>query len=292
MNYQTPRHVRAAVAACGVLSLALAAMGPAFASGRPAVMPNEMVLTEAQQEKALMGMSAGERARREAQWSDPSVLPVSYARAYFVLEPDGKGGYAPVEVGGPDTDDAPNFHVPTLATAATTGTGGRYDLYISIAVVRMTCSGCYQWGIDNWADWKGGTGMDWANGAEDMIGTSWGGNLWLNSDSYAGEYNSYGTTPKKLDIYRSDVTAGEGVGWSFHEWTDFSQCCTKSMNWGDGTAYIRESSWKYTTDNAVHKYFHTKGSNSYSLTFYNAGITISPNDSNQWSAAAFASFSH
>lgn len=97
---------------------------------------------------------------------------------------------------------------------------------------------------------------------------------------------------KSLDITRSDVTPNEGVSWTFHEWIDQSQCCTRNMVWGDGTAYVRQNSWKNRTDNVVHKYFHTFGlSGSFSLSFYNATATISPS-SDQWSASAFASFSH
>ena len=64
------------------------------------------------------------------------------------------------------------------------------------------------------------------------------------------------------------------------------------MDWGDGTAYIRETKWQSRTDNVVHKYFHTTTTgDTYSLTFYNAGVTISPTQ-NQWSVAAFATISH
>jgi len=275
-----------------VAILLAAASVPATAAG-PTRMPDEMVLTEAQQDEALRGMGPEERERRAARWADPTVLPVSYSRAYYRLEDDGTGRKVPVQVGRTDGSETPNFRVPNLDTAASSGSETRYDLYISVAIVRMTCSGCYQWGIDNWVDWKGGTGMDYANGAEESFGTSWAGNLYLHSDTRTGEYNKCCGTPiKKLDIYRSDATANEGVGWSFHEWGDVSQCCTKSVNWADGTAYIRETSWKSRTDNVVHKYFHTKGNSSYSLSFFNAGITISPGDSNQWSIAAYATFSH
>ena len=273
--------------------LLAAATIPATAAG-PTRMPDEMVLTKAQQDEALRGMGPQERERRAAQWADPAVHPVSYSRAYFVLEDDGAGGEKPVEVGRTDGSEAPNFRVPNLDTAATTGSGTRYDLYISVAVVRTACSGCYQWAIDNWADWKGNTGKDYANNIEDMIGTSWAGDLTLHHDTYTGEYNACCGTPiKKLDIYRSDATPNEGVGWSFHEWTDQSQCCTKSMNWGDGTAYIRQTTWKSRSDNVVHKYVHSKGGTAgYSLSFYNAGVSVTPADSNQWSVAAYATFSH
>lgn len=272
----------------------IAATVPATAAG-PTRMPDEMILTKAQQGEALRSMGPEERERRSARWADPTVLPVAYSRAYFVLEDDGSGHTTPVEVGRTDGSEKPNFRVPNLDTAATTGSGGRYDLYISVAVVRMSCSGCYQWGIDNWVDWTGRTGMDFANGVEESFGTSWAGDLTLNSDTYAGEYNKCcsSTLAKQLDIYRSDATPNEGVGWSFHEWADYSQCCTKSVNWADGTAHIRETSWKSRSDNVVHKYFHTKGGTAgYSLSFFNAGISITPADSNQWSVAAYATFSH
>jgi hypothetical protein len=293
MHSQTQAWRRTTLVLGSAVILLIAATVPATAAG-PTRMADEMILTKAQQDEALRGMGPEERERRSARWADPTVLPVAYSRAYFVLEDDGAGGKTPVEVGRTDGSAKPNFRVPNLDTAATSGSGGRYDLYISVAVVRMSCSGCYQWGIDNWVDWKGTNGMDYANNVEESFGTSWAGDLTLNSDTYAGEYNKCCGTPiKKLDIYRSDATPNEGVGWSFHEIGDPSQCCTKTVNWADGTAHIRETTWKSRSDNVVHKYFHTKGGTAgYSLSFFNAGISITPADSNQWSVAAYATFSH
>jgi len=267
-----------------------------YAAPRPGVarQPGEAVLSRAQMDKALQGMSPAERERRAERWADPANLPVAYGRAYFKFVRDRAGKLVPMQIGGyePGTESS-NLRLPSLDTAATSGSGSRYDLYISVAVVRQTCSGCYQWAIDNWADWRGTSGNG-INLAEDSFGTSWAGDLYLHHDTYTGKYMPLGDgTVRNLDIYRSDATPNEGVGWSFHEWwRPCGQCTGTYANWADGTAYIRENSWKSRTDNVINKYFHTTNTgDTYSLTFYNAGISITP-ASNQWSVAAYASFSH
>lgn len=297
MRRAVPRRQRLLIAGLVVGVLGAIPLITTYAAPPPSLarQPGELVLSRAQMDEALRGMHPDERERREKRWADPSNLPVAYARAYFELVPDPSGELVPVQVGGyaPGTEDS-NFRIPSLDTAATSGEGGLYDLYISVAVVRQTCSGCYQWAIDNWADWRGTNGMNNANLAEESFGTSWAGDLYLHADTYTGKYMPLADgTVRNLDIYRSDATPNEGVGWSFHEWyRPCGQCAGTPANWADGTAYIRETSWKSRTDNVVHKYFHTTTTgDSFSLTFYNAGITITPTN-NQWSVAAYASFSH
>jgi hypothetical protein len=290
------------VIAVVILGIAL----PASVNGANAVrpsrisaMPGEKPLTRAQMDHALSGMGPEERASRSRRWSDPSFLPTSYSRAYFKIEKAANGTSSAKLVAAYSTDATVSALTATALdsriVAAGTGSGGRYDLYLSIATARRSCSGCYEFYIDNWADWQGTYGMDQYNLAEESYGTSWAGNMYLYRDSMSGAYDRAGDgTIFPADIYRSDATPNEGVGWSFHEWKrPCGQCTGLGLNWADGTAIIRESYWHYATDNVANKYLHSKATgSSYSLTFYNAGITISPVDSNQWTAACFATLTH
>lgn len=177
---------------------------------------------------------------------------------------------------------------------AGSGDNSRYDLYISIGIVRRTCSGCYEWAINAWADWRGTNGLDPFNSSEESFGVAWAGGLYLHADTHTGEYmpDSLGTR-RPIDIYRSDAAPNAGVGWSFHEWRrTCGMGCFVPVDWANGTAYIPQNRWQNRTDNAVMKYFHTYTSLTYALSFSaTPGLTISPT-ADQWALAAYAYFSH
>lgn len=259
---------------------------------RPALaaMPGEQVLTAAQQAEALAGMTPQEGAHLSKIWSDPANLPVAYTRALFEVTSDSAGHTVVRPVGGYDVTSGA-LRLPNTLTAASSGTGGAYNLYISIAVWRTSASGVYEWGTENYFKWTGAP-PDACNSVEESFGTSWAGDLYLNSDNWTGWY--YLDTVDTVPMYRSDFTANEGVGWSFNEyhlWPRPDAC--DYVYQGRAAAYIREPSWQNRTDNVGIKYAHTKGGTpSYSLSFLNASISVNPNDSNQWSATAYASFSH
>lgn len=268
---------------------------PATARATPLVpMPGERILTEAQQARALEGMPAAERERLEVIFDDSAnYLPVAYTRAYFAVVTNADGTTALQQVGSFD-DPGSNLRIPSGPTTSTTsastsGTGGNGDLYMSVAVWRTSTPGVYEWGIENYFQWNGISNMDPCNAVEESFGTSWAGDLYLYSDNWTGWWYF---DPSSVYMYRSDATPNEGVGWSFAEWQPWATSCDH-VRQGRAAAYIRETSWQGRTDNVVHKYVHTKGgTGSYTLGFSNASITVSPNDSNQWSAAAYASFSH
>ncbi len=242
-------------------------------------------------------MPPKEREERAARFADPNSIPVAYSQAYVRVDRDAAGKETPVVVGG-NAEYGPNLHLSSLATAATTGNASRYDLYISVAVVRQTCSGCYQWAIDNWVSWSGSspTGLNCCNASEETFASAWAGGLYLWTDTKSGVYmpDAVGHV-YSADIYRSDVSPNAGVGWSFHEWRQTcGMGCFVPLDWADGTSYIREDSWASRTDNVVNKYFHTFPvfSTSYALG-YPGGVSVSISPTNdQWSIAAYAAFSH
>lgn len=258
-------------------------------------MPGELVLSESQRRLALAQMPLPEREARSREWAEPGVLPVAYAQVFGRVEYDLDGSPYLVAVGYYGEDPmAPNFLVPTFSTASSSASNQRYDLYVSIGIVRRSCSGCYEWAINAWADWRGENGLDPFNSSEESFGVAWAGDLYLYSDTYTGEYMPDTTgTRRSLDIYRSDAAPNAGVGWSFHEWRRVcSWYCFVPVDWANGTAYIRETRWQNRTDNAVMKYFHTYSTLTYSLTLSaSPEITISPT-ADQWSLPAYVSFSH
>jgi len=258
-------------------------------------MPGGLVLSDAQRQQALAQMPPAERDARSREWSRPEVLPVAYAQAFARVEYAPDGSPILVVVGDYSGDDAsPNLRIPRFQTAGTSSENQRADLYISIGVVRRRCSHCYEWGINAFADWRGENGLDPFNRAEESFGVAWAGDLYLFRDEYTGYYMPDTTgTRRSLDIDRSDVSPNAGVGWSFHEWRrTCGMFCFVPVDWANGTAYIREDRWRYRTDNAVMKYFHTYSGLTYALTFSPApGITISPT-TDQWSLAAYVVFTH
>jgi hypothetical protein len=258
-------------------------------------LPGEVVLTEAEQARALRAADVDERDRLRRMFEDPNVLPVSYTQRHVRIEVDARGIERVVEVGRVPADPGARLQLSDLRTADSGGTAKRYDLYISIGVGRLGGSG-YRWVLANYFKWNGSNGMDPCNRAEDSIASAWAGDLALYSDASSGKYRLYSGRYDPIDIYRSDVQANKGVGWSFHELKQRnSQVCTSAW-WGEGDAYISERTWQNRTDNVTMHYFHTKGTGSYSLGFGFSGITptvsISPADSNQWSIAAYGRFSH
>jgi len=281
-----------------VVASALAA--GVLAAARPAAIerqPGEIVLTEAEQAHVLRGADEDERVRLAAMFRDDErYLPVAYTRAYFqvTVTPDGRATVT--EVGAAQPTRGSNLRLSALAAAASSGTTGRYDLYASVGIARLGGPG-YRWVIASYFKWNGSKGIDACNLNEDSIAAAWAGGLALYSDASYGYYQPFGGTVSPLDIYRSDVAPNLGVGWSFHELKQRgSQICT-NVNWGEGDAYISEPSWQFKTSNVTAKYVHTKASTSYSLGFGLPGgvspsISVSPTDGNQWSVAAFATFSH
>ena len=256
----------------GVLVALVMAVVAMPMSPRPALaaMPGEQVLTAAQQAEALAGMTPEERAHLSKIWSDPANLPVAYTRALFEVTTDPAGRTIVRPVGGYDVTTGA-LRLPNTLTAASSGTGGAYNLYISISVWRTSASGVYEWGTENYFQWTGAP-PDACNTVEESFGTSWAGDLYLNSDNWTGWY--YLDTVDSVPMYRSDFTANEGVGWSFNEyhfWPRPDAC--DYVYQGRAAAYIREPNWQNRTDNVGIKYVHTKGGTlSYSLSFLNASI--------------------
>lgn len=288
-------HVIARIPSAGRVGVLLALVMtvvtlPMTSQPAAAVMPGEQVLTAAQQAQALAGMTPEERAHLSEIWSDPSNRPVAYARALFAVTTDSKGNPVVRPVGTYEATTSA-LRLPNIQAAASSGTGGAYNLYVSIAVWRTSASGVYEWGTENYFKWTGAP-PDACNSVEESFGTSWAGDLYLNSDNWTGWY--YLDTIDSVPMYRSDFTANEGVGWSFREfhfWPRPDAC--DYVYQGRAAAYIREQTWQNRTDNVGIKYVHTRGGTaSYSLSFLNAVITVNPNDANQWSATAFATFSH
>ena len=288
------RRRRLSVAVVGALALGM------LAAARPGPIerqPGELVLSEEEQAEVLSGADSGERDRLEAMFRDEGgYLPVAYTRAWFRVATDKDGRTVVSEVGPSRPRPGSHLRLPDLRTAAASGSAARYDLYTSVGIARLSGPG-YRWVIASYFRWNGSSGIDACNRNEDSIATGWAGGLVLHSDSATGFYRPYGATVSPLDIYRSDVSANVGVGWSFHELKQRnSQTCT-NVNWGEGDAYIGEPSWQSRTSNVTMKYVHTKGSTSYSLGFsvpggFGPSISVSPSDSNQWSTAAFATFNH
>ncbi len=282
------------VAMVGALALGL------LGGARPAGFDRqagELVLTEEQQAEVLRGADDTERRRLESLFGDAGVyLPVAYTRAYYriAIGPDGRA--AVTEVGPSRARPGSHLRLPDLRTAASSGATARYDLYASVGIARLSGPG-YRWVIASYFRWNGSDGIDQFNRNEDSIATAWAGGLALQADSATGFYRPYGNTTSPLDIYRSDVAANVGVGWSFHEQKQRSSQIWTNVHWGEGDAYIGEPAWQSRTSNVTMKYVHTKGSASYSLGFSVPGgvgpsISVSPSDSNQWSTAAFATFNH
>jgi len=116
-------------------------------------MPGELVLTERQRAEALAQMPPAEQEVRAREWGSAGVLPVAYAQAFARVEYAADGSLVLIPVGCYSNDPgAPNFRIGSLTSqCSSSGDGERYDLYISIGIVRHACSGCYEWAINTWA---------------------------------------------------------------------------------------------------------------------------------------------
>jgi hypothetical protein len=278
-----PRHRRRFAA---LPSLVLVALGvqSVFASQAVVPEPRELRLTAGERQLAVAGMRPGERAVLAAEFGDSRILVAAYTRRLFTLDHHVDGSVTVEPVGINRKPPGSNLDIPALETA---GPGGYYDLYISVSVTRSRNCCPYEWRITNYFDWRGRDGMQCCNAEPDRVGSSWAGDLSLQADKYSGVYTGSG---QSIDIWRSDVTPNEGVGWSFRE--HLNSWGTQHANYGHFFAWIREPKWKGLTANVGMKYFHTTGGTTgFSLSFLNAGISISPT-SNQVSAAAYANFSH
>lgn len=271
------------------LSAVVAYAAMAMYLGAPlAPMPGERILSRAEVAEALAGMRPAEREAFATLLDDPSTfLPVAYTRReYAIVEVgDELATLSPVGTLDPAAGqlDVPRYLLAGSATKPGT------NLYISIAVARMACSGCYEWRLQSYFDWSGTTGMDCCNGVEDSVGVSWAGDLWLARDSWYGQWANRGG--QQLPIYRSDQTPNEGVGWSFREFY-YSNLPSQYADYATMYAYIRETSWRGTTSNAAMKYVHTKSGGGIGLSFFNGTISVSGDTNPTWSLAAYASFSH
>jgi hypothetical protein len=278
-------------------ALVFTAAPTAFASPNVIPMAGETFLTQAERIAAVQTMRPAEFEELGGLFADgtPGLL-VAYTRREFniVTLPDGTRTAEPVgELSDPGS-------ALSLSNTAVAGTGGKpgTDLYISITMVRTRSSSPYEWQIHAYADWSGHqfpAGLDAFNSSEDSIGVAWAGGLYLYQDTKGGLYWPCSDGIRDgLDIYRSDATPNAGVGYSFHEWNR-AVCLphgTAAMDFANTNQYIRETTWKNQTSNSVMKYFHTYGGLSYSLSFSQSpSISISPT-SEQWSAAAYTSFSH
>jgi hypothetical protein len=288
------RRRRLSVAVMGALALGLLA---AAEPGGVQRQPGEMVLSEEEQAEVLRGADDRERDRLAALFGDEGAyMPVAYTRALFRVTTGRDGGAIVTEVAPSGPRPGSHLRLPDARIAAASGSTSRYDLYASVGIARLSGPG-YRWVIASFFRWYGMDGIDFCNRNEDSIATAWAGGLALHGDSATGAYRPFGQTVSPLDIYRSDVGANIGVGWSFHELKQRTSQACSIVNWGEGDAYIGEPSWQSRTSNVTMKYVHTKGSTSYSMGFSVPGgmgpsISVSPADSNQWTAAAFATFNH
>ena len=248
----------------------------------------ERTLSPAQQARALAGMTPEERKHLGELWSNRrDILPVAYTRT---LIKDGRvvGGYE-------ETAATSALVIPNTLTADGTGTGGAYDLYMSVAVYRLGGSG-YRWGIETYFQWNNTGSMDPDNRDEDSLGTYWGDNsLYAVGDTWSGRTN----TGTSLYMYRSDISqTGNGLGHSFREMIhgNFVSCGAGTSciyaRWGRTNITVSQNSWKGRTDQVGAKYVHSKGTGiSYSLSIGGFGISVSPT-ANQWSAVAYTNISH
>lgn len=278
-------------------ALSLLTLTASTATSRPvAPMPGEKFLTSAQRELALETMQPSERAQLGHFFADDAPgLVVSYVRQEFQIR-QGPGGAEEAIPVANSPGGVSNFSIPNTAVAVSGGKPGT-SLYMSLIVVRTRTSSPHEWQLSVYSDWMAGaTGMDAYNSSEDSMGVAWAGGLYIDRDSYSGQYKACGGVYSPLNIYRSDATPNLGIGYSFREWR--STICNHTllqpgMRYAFADVRIRETSWKSRTSNVVMKYFHTYGGLQYSLGFGSSGpsISISPT-SEQWSAALVTSFSH
>jgi hypothetical protein len=267
-------------------SVALVAVGvqSAFASQRVVPQPGELRLTPEERQRAVAGMRPGEKDVLGIEFADPNLLVAAYTRRLFALDRHEDGSVTLEPVGINRKAPGSRLDIPSLEAA---GPGGYYDLYISVSVSRSRNCCPYEWRITNYFDWRGRNGMHCCNAEPDRVGSSWAGDLYLQADKSSGVYTGTG---QSIDIWRSDFTPNEGIGWSFRE--HLNSWGTQYANHGHFFAWIREPKWKGLTANVGMKYFHTTGGTTgFSLSFHNASLSISPT-SNQVSAAAYASFNH
>jgi hypothetical protein len=243
-------------------------------------MVGETYLTDTQVAKILNSVPKDERDAIAPELSNPDVLPVAYKRTLFALETasDGTEQLVPVETVDADTVALGGM---TAVVDPVTWNG----LYATLTVVRdTTYTAGYRWSTQIYFKFTTGDGMHGGNCSEDSVALSW-----ANSELASGNYYQSGTwvyptgTKKPLDIYKSDGTPNQGVGWSFHEWAPDGGCnYFIRLNTGLAKASLTEPTFLGKDTNIVAKYFHTYPSSttSYSLGFPGGGtINISPQTS-------------
>lgn len=275
---------------------------PATTLGAPQVapMPGERFLTEAERNAALNAMDPSERSEI-GDWfrNDQSAgLVVAYARREFSVAEGLDGSVEIMPLGFAPSDPTSGLSIPSHLVA-TTATKPGTDLTITFTVTRTRTTPPYEWMLHAYASWARKTfptGLDAYNTAEDSIGVAWSDNFYTALQTSGGLYMACpnGSRPG-IDIYQSDGVPKVGIGWSWHEWSQFlcKPHTPQAMEYAHGAVYVREDTWKYGTAEAVMKYFHTWSSGSYSLGFGASGpsVSISPT-SNQWSLAVGLTFSH
>jgi hypothetical protein len=215
--------------------------------------------------------------------------------AYYSVEKDRHGRPMLVTVGRTSvTPEESALVIPDLRVAGS-ASQQKYDLVGVIWVGRTAYSG-YEWLAESSFKWYGSppASINVGNRVEDMYGVSWAGDLYLHRDSAAVYWDFSCDNEVQGDVYRSDMTPNEGVGWSFRETRGCAAVLYEHIDRGRGGAWIRESSWKGRKSNVAMRYVHTWGSSdvSYSLSFANASISYSPSSSTTWSVAPYTSFTH
>lgn len=268
------------------LSLVLSLATPS-ALAAPKLLPSERVLSAEDRTVALARMTPDERALRAAAFKDARTQVVAYVQRYFSVTKLPGGGTQIEDVGMVDAD-AGQLDLPSMEVA---GSAKRHDLYLSLAIYRNNHVFAYEWRPQAYFEWNGTKGMDHTgNHQEDILAISWPSGLYLHSDVASGRYTDADRSP--IDFYRSEV-AETGVGWHFHEYRDCGFFCPRNpADYGSLFARIREDSFQNRTANVMVRYVHTKGGSSvnYSVNLGVVSIGVSPNDANQWSVAAYASF--
>ncbi|MGH2428225.1 MAG: hypothetical protein ACRDGV_04955 [Candidatus Limnocylindria bacterium] len=268
------------------LSLVLSLATPT-ASAAPKLLPSEHVLSADEKNLALTRMTPDERAMRTPAFKDRATHVVTYVQRYFSVK-ELRDGTTEIEHVGMVDASAGQLDLPSMEVA---GSASRWDLYLSLAVYRNTSVLAYEWRPQAYFEWNGTEGMDHTgNHQEDILAISWPSGLYLHSDVASGRYTD--ADRSRLDFYRSEV-AETGVGWHFHEYRHCGFFCPRSpADYGSLFARIREDRYQNRTANVMVRYVHTKGGSSvnYSVNLGVVSIGVNPNDANQWSVAAYASF--
>jgi hypothetical protein len=268
------KHVLAPLAAAIMI---VSTTSPAAALGRA---PDQLAAAELHAITATMGPA--ERIVQGRVIADASKRVVSYTRSYLYFDRSGN------PVGAPVSMDASEILATYERGSASPGSVLAPDVYynyltLTVSVAYDTDPPHYYWDITGSWDWS--APPDPYNTSEDSIGVAWANGLSLFDDYGYGYFNN----GSLMGWYPSDGAANVGTGWSAREW---KQCCSSTYfaNWGYLLATIYWPSKRYQPTDVVLKYFHTKTSLSYSLSFSaSPSISITPT-TDVWSLVARTTF--